>query len=152
MTSLLFCFANGPLTPLSACLPCLQIDVTAVRVQAGAIIVATESQKGTWDVIWNDYGTDVEQLDGALDSIFSRYTIDPDKIAVGGFSDGATYALSLGLTNGDLFRHIIAFSPGFMRPGEAVGPSDLLQSMIHQMSPEESCGRMKHALHGCKVL
>lgn len=32
-----------------------------------------------------------------------------------GFSDGASYALSLGLPNGNLFSHIVAFSPGFMR-------------------------------------
>ncbi len=32
-----------------------------------------------------------------------------------GFSDGASYALSLGVPNGDLFTHIVAFSPGFMR-------------------------------------
>jgi predicted esterase len=32
----------------------------------------------------------------------------------GGFSDGTSYALSLGLANGDLFTHIIAFSPGFI--------------------------------------
>jgi phospholipase/carboxylesterase len=37
-------------------------------------------------------------------------------VALGGFSDGASYALSLGLTNGDLFDSLIAFSPGFMAP------------------------------------
>jgi phospholipase/carboxylesterase len=42
-------------------------------------------------------------------------------VALGGFSDGASYALSLGLTNGDLFTHLIAFSPGFMAPGGEVG-------------------------------
>jgi phospholipase/carboxylesterase len=40
---------------------------------------------------------------------------------MGGFSDGASYALSLGLTNGDLFSHIIAFSPGFMVPAAERG-------------------------------
>jgi phospholipase/carboxylesterase len=35
---------------------------------------------------------------------------------VGGFSDGASYALSLGITNGGLFTHVLAFSPGFMAP------------------------------------
>jgi predicted esterase len=34
-------------------------------------------------------------------------------VAVAGFSDGASYALSLGLTNGDLFSDVLAFSPGF---------------------------------------
>ena len=38
----------------------------------------------------------------------------------GGFSDGATYALTLGLINGDLFRRIVAFSPGFVVTGAGV--------------------------------
>jgi phospholipase/carboxylesterase len=33
-----------------------------------------------------------------------------------GFSDGASYALSLGLANADLFTHVLAFSPGFVVP------------------------------------
>jgi phospholipase/carboxylesterase len=37
-------------------------------------------------------------------------------LAVEGFSDGASYALSIGLTNGDLFTHVVAFSPGFASP------------------------------------
>ena len=42
-------------------------------------------------------------------------------MAVGGFSDGASYALSLGITNGDLFTHVMAFSPGFMAPAGQMG-------------------------------
>ena len=38
-----------------------------------------------------------------------------------GFSDGASYALSLGLLNGDLFSHVIAFSPGFVGSAEPFG-------------------------------
>jgi phospholipase/carboxylesterase len=37
----------------------------------------------------------------------------PARVAIGGFSDGASYALSLGLANGAVFRSILAFSPGF---------------------------------------
>jgi phospholipase/carboxylesterase len=37
-------------------------------------------------------------------------------VAVGGFSDGASYALSLGLINGALFHRVVAFSPGFAAP------------------------------------
>jgi phospholipase/carboxylesterase len=36
---------------------------------------------------------------------------------VAGFSDGASDALSVGLSSGDLFTHVSAFSPGFMAPG-----------------------------------
>jgi len=42
--------------------------------------------------------------------------VDPKHLALGGFSDGASYALSLGMTNGDLFTALMAFSPGFSRP------------------------------------
>jgi len=34
-------------------------------------------------------------------------------LAVGGFSDGASYALSLGIGNGDIFDSVLAFPPGF---------------------------------------
>lgn len=53
--------------------------------------------------------------------MFSSYVVDPSRIAIQGFSDGASYALSLGLTNGDLFRQIVAFSPGFSSPAEKQG-------------------------------
>ncbi|SOZ39554.1 Putative esterase (fragment) (plasmid) [Cupriavidus neocaledonicus] len=42
------------------------------------------------------------------------YRIDPRRLAFAGFSDGASYALSLGITNGDIASHVIAFSGGFM--------------------------------------
>lgn len=47
--------------------------------------------------------------------------MDPGRIAIGGFSDGASSALSLGLANGDLFSALLAFSPGFMAPPGQVG-------------------------------
>jgi predicted esterase len=47
--------------------------------------------------------------------------VDPARLAVGGFSDGATYALSLGLINGDLFQRVVAYSPGFIVEGETHG-------------------------------
>jgi phospholipase/carboxylesterase len=42
-------------------------------------------------------------------------------VACTGFSNGASYTLSLGLTNGDLFSRLVAFSPGFMAPTELRG-------------------------------
>lgn len=47
--------------------------------------------------------------------------MDAARLAIGGFSDGASYALSLGLANGDLFRWILAFSPGFVAPPDMIG-------------------------------
>ena len=91
------------------------------RWQAGAILLSPQSRTRTWDAIREGFGKDVESIDGALRSTFEAYNIDRQHLAIGGFSDGASYALSLGLTNGDLFSHIIAFSPGFMVPGKKVG-------------------------------
>jgi predicted esterase len=80
----------------------------------GAIVVAPKSVGATWDIIQATLGPDVDGLDDALEDVFSRYLIDPKRIAVSGFSDGASYALTLGVANGDLFTHILAFSPGFL--------------------------------------
>lgn len=84
---------------------------------AGLILVAPASTRQTWDIIaGRSYGPDRDLADRALAEVFARYHIDPSRLAVGGFSDGASYALSLGLANGDLFTHVLAFSPGFIGP------------------------------------
>lgn len=81
----------------------------------GVILVAPASTMHTWDVIAKRaYGHDVALLDETLAYVFERYAVDPLHLAIGGFSDGASYALSVGLANGELFSHVIAFSPGFI--------------------------------------
>lgn len=82
---------------------------------AGLIIAAPASHESTWDIISKKaYGDDLRLVDRSLDYVFARYAIDPGHIGIGGFSDGASYALTLGLANGDLFTHVLAFSPGFV--------------------------------------
>ena len=80
------------------------------------VAVIPDSRFQTWDMIYDDYGPDVIFIDKALALAFRKCNIDPTRIAIGGFSDGATYALSLGITNADLFSTILAFSPGTVRP------------------------------------
>ena len=89
---------------------------------AGLVVLGPDSRGSTWDVIAiRRFGPDVQFLDRALTHVFARCAIDPLRLALGGFSDGATYALSLGLTNGDLFSRLVAFSPGFAVPAALVG-------------------------------
>jgi predicted peptidase len=89
---------------------------------AGLVLVAPASTASTWDLITGRrYGPDLALLDAALDYLFARCAVDPSRLAVGGFSDGASYALSVGLNNGDLFSHVLAFSPGFAGPGTRRG-------------------------------
>lgn len=90
--------------------------------KTGTLLFAPDSRGVTWDVILGNYGPDVEFIDRALGHIFSQFAIDPHHVAIAGFSDGASYALSMGLSNGDLFTHILAFSPGFVVVSEAQEP------------------------------
>ncbi len=81
----------------------------------GVVMLAPESRGGTWDAVRGEFSFDVAFIDSALRTVFERCAIDPTRIAIAGFSDGASYAISLGLPNGDLFTHVIAYSPGFVR-------------------------------------
>jgi predicted esterase len=81
---------------------------------ANLILLAPMSRGQSWDIIsYDQFGPDIAFINQALAETLERFNIDTSRIAIGGFSDGASYALSVGLTNGDLFSHIIAFSPGF---------------------------------------
>jgi phospholipase/carboxylesterase len=110
---------------------------------AGLVLLATDSRRQTWDVIEGGYGPDIVFLDRALELTFSRCAIDPERIAAEGFSDGASYALSIGVTNGDLFSHVIAFSPGFMVPRDQRGKPEIYIShgKRDEVLPIDSCSR-----------
>ena len=78
----------------------------------GLLLLAVDSREVTWEAIADRFEPDTGFIDRALARVFSRYAVDAKRIAAEGFSDGASWALGLGLTNGDLFTHTIAFSPG----------------------------------------
>jgi phospholipase/carboxylesterase len=85
--------------------------------ERGLLVLAPASRGSTWDAVRGGYGPDAELLDRALAAVFAAFAVPPDRVAVAGFSDGASYALGLGLANGELFRDVLAFSPGFVPPG-----------------------------------
>jgi predicted esterase len=110
----------------------------------GFVVLSPASEDGTWDAIGGDYGPDVRFIDRALDRAFAVCSVDPARIAVSGFSDGASYALGLGLSNGDLFRHVLAFSPGFVPRGwEAQGHPRVFVShgTADEILPIDQCSR-----------
>jgi phospholipase/carboxylesterase len=95
----------------------------ALADEFGVPVLAPDSRGRTWDVILGGFGADVEFINAALTYGFERLAVDPARIGIGGFSDGASYALSLGMANGDLFTHVLAFSPGFIaRAGQRGKP------------------------------
>ena len=111
--------------------------------EAGVAVLAPNSRDTTWDAVGSDFGPDVEYLNRALERVFETTAIDPGRMAIGGFSDGASYALSLGLINGDLFNSIVAFSPGFVISGESHGKPRIFIShgTRDHILPIDRCGR-----------
>lgn len=89
-------------------------QLTGNAESVGFALLVPDSRSAEWD--WHSgFGADVAFLDKALKFTFDRVAIDSDRMAVGGFSDGATYALTMGINNGNLFSRIMAFSPAFFK-------------------------------------
>jgi phospholipase/carboxylesterase len=97
--------------------------VLAAADRYGVILLAPDSRGGgTWDLIAERrFGPDVAFLDRALAAVVGRVDADLTRLAIGGVSDGASYALSVGLANGDVFGAVLAFSPGFLAVPKPVG-------------------------------
>ena len=111
----------------------------------GLILVAPDSRSAaTWDLISERrFGPDVAFLDEVLDTVVDRVDADTARLAVSGVSDGASYALSLGLANGDVFSAVIAFSPGFLAVAEPVGRPAVFVShgTADPILPIDTCSR-----------
>ena len=85
------------------------------------ILLSVQSVGRTWTQRKpNDREADVANIKTAIEGLSSTTSIDAHLIAVMGFSDGASYALSVGMAYPELFRTIVAFSPGY-----AFAPSKL---------------------------
>ena len=70
----------------------------------------------TWDRVGGFFGPDVAYIDLALGITFDRCAIDPARVCLAGFSDGASSAgWRLGLSR--FFRPL----PGFFGAGSAAG-------------------------------
>ena len=106
-------------------------------------MLAPNSRDTTWDAISGSFGSDVEYLNRVLEGTFKLAAIDRTRIAIGGFSDGASYAISLGLINGDLFSSVVAFSPGFVLEGTPQGTPRFFIShgTRDHILPIDRCGR-----------
>lgn len=113
----------------------------------GVILLAPSSGGPTWDTLlhFNPYygkfaplnvippnnppmafDDDVKRVDDAITLLVRYVAVDRERIGLLGFSDGASYALALGLQNPQLFRSVIALSPGIALPTWSKGPQRVL--------------------------
>ena len=108
-----------------------------------AVILSVKSSGQTWDVIEGGFGPDPKAIDAAITATFARVNVDSTRLALGGFSDGASYALTIGLANGTRFKALMAFAPGFMVPPERRGkpPVYVSHGTADQVLPIAVSGR-----------
>jgi phospholipase/carboxylesterase len=78
------------------------------------LLLAPQSAATSWDLVIVGFGPDIRRIDRLLEEVLATHRLAG--MTVGGFSDGASYALSIGLINGDIFDTIVAYSPGFAAP------------------------------------
>lgn len=121
--------------------------VTVLKEAAGpfgAHLLAIDSRRPSWDLLVDDaFGADTAFLQAALEQTFGRVWVDPAAIVALGYSDGASYALSLALRNAALFSQVIAYAPGFAIPGES-GPypsAYVSHGRNDTVLPVAACGR-----------
>jgi phospholipase/carboxylesterase len=109
----------------------------------GFLLLAPASAQGTWDIIQGPGGPDAEFINLSLARTFELRGIDPARIAMAGFSDGASCSLSLGLANGDLFSAVLGFSPGFVVNLKRAGkpPVYISHGTVDQVLPIDECSR-----------
>jgi len=117
--------------------------ITPVADSAGVVILAPDSRGYTWDAVRDAFGPDVKFLDRSIMRAFDRAYIDTCRVVLGGFSDGASYALSLGIRNARQLRGVVAFSPGFVIPAREIGrlPIFVRHGTRDQILPIEATSR-----------
>jgi phospholipase/carboxylesterase len=121
--------------------------VLAAADRYGVVLVAPDSRHpNSWDIIAERrFGPDIEFLDQVLEALVGQLDVDVDtgRLAIGGVSDGASYALALGLSNGDIFPTVLAFSPGFLVVPDAIGRPRVFVShgTADPILPIDACSR-----------
>lgn len=107
------------------------------------LLLVPQSIYPTWDIVIGGNGPDLQRLNQALTAVSAHYFIDPDHFGFAGFSDGGSYALSNGITNGDLITHVIVFSGGFMSVFMQEGAPKIFiaHGLSDEQLPIETSGR-----------
>ena len=96
-------------------------NLSALADELGLIVLAPDSREWTWGSILGDWDPDLDFLQLAMRQTQTRCAVDKDHIWLGGFSDGASFSLSLGISYGNIFRRVYAGSPGLLQPIAANG-------------------------------
>jgi phospholipase/carboxylesterase len=95
-----------------------------------AFFLVPRSIEPTWDLLVGGERNDLDFLEYAYDLIYRRYPIDPARQVLIGYSDGASYGLSLAISNPGIFDAALCWAAGFaMYDGSRVKPEDAKPSV-----------------------
>lgn len=86
----------------------------------------------------------------ALSAVFDRHGVDPARVATGGFSDRASYALSLGLADGHLAKRLLALSPGFESVPHRKSAASFLTALMLATDPSTDAAGVVQRLKQAK--
>lgn len=87
---------------------------TNLSEPTGLILLSVTSLGASWDGLRGRYEDDIPLMDQALELAFGMVNVDPARVGIEGFSDGASYAIQIGRANGDLFKRVVSFSAGLL--------------------------------------
>jgi len=85
-------------------------DLQTEAEARGVVLVAPDAARESWDLTYGEVGPDADYIEDVLAWTYDNINVDPARLTLGGFSDGATYAAWLGLQNGDLFPKLLIMS------------------------------------------
>ncbi|KAI8468117.1 MAG: Alpha/Beta hydrolase protein [Monoraphidium minutum] len=85
-----------------------------------ALLLIPESRGTTWDAGSSaPFRQDLPLIASSLQQAFRGFSVDARRVSLFGFSDGATYALSIGLGGPRVFGAVAAVAPGgFLPPAQ----------------------------------
>jgi len=93
--------------------------------QRDALFFIPRSTYPTWDLLVGRDRADLDFLEQAYAEIYRRLPVDHRRQALIGYSDGASYALAVGLSNPRLFAAVMGWAAGFVVFDKAaVSPTD----------------------------
>ena len=90
-----------------------------------AVFFIPRSTSPTWDLLVGEERPDLDFLEHAYAEIYRRVPVDHTRQALVGYSDGASYAVAIGLSNPRLFSAVMGWAAGFVVfDPTAVAPTD----------------------------
>ncbi|MGE0816252.1 MAG: alpha/beta hydrolase [Vicinamibacterales bacterium] len=119
-------------------------SIFALAEEFGVVIVAPDSRDVTWGRSAPGFDQDVRFIGAAFRKAVQTLNLDPDRVALGGRSDGAGYALSMGLAYGNTFNHLIVIAGGMMAPVRRQGTPKIFMAhgLDDKQMPIDRTGRL----------